>query len=110
MGKSNDYDYDQITSKLMKKAPKVIKGQTQPPIGDIYEMMGPASPKESTKNFKYVPQKTDTDENMKAPPNFSYEEVFNDNNFINHMNNSDYTKINKGMNMEHIFQDRILQL
>ncbi|DAZ95538.1 TPA: hypothetical protein N0F65_005230 [Lagenidium giganteum] len=62
MSKSRDYDYDQITSKLTKKAPK----------GDIHEMMGPATPKNSkstpTEKFKYVPQKTDTNVTMETPP------------------------------------------
>ncbi|GMF35384.1 unnamed protein product [Phytophthora lilii] len=63
MSKSRDYDCDQITSKPTKKAPKVIKGKQQPSIGDIYDMMGPDSPKEttskstSTKKYKYAHSK-----------------------------------------------------
>ncbi|GMF10503.1 unnamed protein product [Phytophthora lilii] len=104
MSKSRDYDYDQITSKLTKKAPPVVKGDEGKP---------PKAPKEtksnspSTKKYKYVPHQTDTDANMEAPPNFTYEEMFNDDNFMKHMSNFDYTKMNKGMNMEEAFQDRI---
>ncbi|GMF12648.1 unnamed protein product [Phytophthora lilii] len=95
MSKSRDYDYDQIT---------IVKGDEGKP---------PKAPKEtkststSTKKYKYVPHQTDTDANMEAPPNFTYEEMFNDDNFMKHMSNLDYTKMNKGMNMEEAFQDRI---
>ncbi|DBA03555.1 TPA: hypothetical protein N0F65_011456 [Lagenidium giganteum] len=39
MSKSRDYDYDQITIELTKKAPIPVNGP-KPSIYDVYEMMG----------------------------------------------------------------------
>ncbi|DAZ97047.1 TPA: hypothetical protein N0F65_012916 [Lagenidium giganteum] len=74
MGKNREYDYDQITRKLMKKAPKVMKGKQQSSID---------SPKETksktAKKFKYVPQTTDTDVIMATPsPGKSSKNFLND--------------------------------
>ncbi|KAG2945271.1 hypothetical protein PC117_g8605 [Phytophthora cactorum] len=78
MGKSRDYDYDQITSKLTKKAPPVVKGE------DVRK------DKKQTKVFAYVPEQTDTQSGPKDSQ-FSYEEMINDAKFKKHMNEMDYT-------------------
>ncbi|DBA02861.1 TPA: hypothetical protein N0F65_006651 [Lagenidium giganteum] len=81
MSKSRDYDYDQITSKLTKKAPKPVKG-SKPSISDIYDMMGPEAPtpkKKSPGKVKFVLTVTDTDVTMATPsPGKSSKNILND--------------------------------
>ncbi|KAF1787603.1 hypothetical protein GQ600_26290 [Phytophthora cactorum] len=91
MSKSRDYDYDKITSKLTKKAPPVIKGEED---------------KKKPKAFTYVPEQTDT---HKAPEEsqFSYEEAINDENFKKYMDEMDYTKLRKGIDLEKAVQSRV---
>ncbi|GMF39669.1 unnamed protein product [Phytophthora lilii] len=58
MAKNSEYDYDQITKKLLKGpkgSPEIIKGE-------IHE-----TPKSSKKKHTYVPTSTDTDANMEEP-------------------------------------------
>ncbi|GMF12462.1 unnamed protein product [Phytophthora lilii] len=55
MGKNREYDYDQITKKLLKGPkgpPEIIKGKT---------------PKASKKKHTNVPQSTDADFNIEEP-------------------------------------------
>ncbi|EGZ09524.1 hypothetical protein PHYSODRAFT_318234 [Phytophthora sojae] len=58
MAKNREYDYDQITKKLLKGPkgpPEIIKGEAH------------ETPKASTKKHTYVPQSTDADFNMDEP-------------------------------------------
>ncbi|GMF22524.1 unnamed protein product [Phytophthora lilii] len=58
MAKNRDYEFDQITKKLLKGPkgpPEIIKG-------DAHE-----TPKASKKKHTYVPQSTDADFNMEEP-------------------------------------------
>ncbi|ETI30218.1 hypothetical protein F443_22662 [Phytophthora nicotianae P1569] len=69
MGKSREYEYDQITKKLLKGPkgpPEIIKGEASD------------TPKSSKKKHTYVPQSTDTDANMEKPtaPEESFEDFF----------------------------------
>ncbi|DBA05328.1 TPA: hypothetical protein N0F65_007490 [Lagenidium giganteum] len=74
MSKSRDYDYDQITSKLTKKAPKPIKG----PKSSIYDVYETPKTKSSGK-VTFVPQVTDTDVTMATPsPGKSSKNFLND--------------------------------
>ncbi|GMF35852.1 unnamed protein product [Phytophthora lilii] len=67
MGKNREYEYDQITKKLLKGPkgpPEVIKGEAS------------ENPKSSKKKHTYVPQSTDADANMEEPtaPEESFED------------------------------------
>ncbi|GMF33279.1 unnamed protein product [Phytophthora lilii] len=58
MAKNRDYEYDQITKKLLKGPkgpPEIIKGEAH------------EAPKASKKKHTYVPQSTDADFNMEEP-------------------------------------------
>ncbi|DBA03238.1 TPA: hypothetical protein N0F65_011597 [Lagenidium giganteum] len=82
MVKSRDYDYDQITKKLLKEPPKPIEGDVTAPskgkkkpsvanMGDVLEdkpaAPKKASPKKTPRKTKYVPTVTDTDITMATP-------------------------------------------
>ncbi|KAL8001186.1 hypothetical protein Plhal703r1_c19g0085691 [Plasmopara halstedii] len=69
MGKNREYEYDQITKKLLggpKGPPEIIKGEAS------------ETPKSSKKKHTYVPKSTDADFNMEEPtaPEESFEDFF----------------------------------
>ncbi|KAL7995821.1 hypothetical protein Plhal703r1_c42g0141711 [Plasmopara halstedii] len=69
MGKNREYEYDQITKKLLKGPkgpPEIIKGEAS------------ETPKSSKKKHTYAPKSTDADFNMEEPtaPEESFEDFF----------------------------------
>ncbi|GMF33554.1 unnamed protein product [Phytophthora lilii] len=77
MGKSREYEYDQITKKLLKGPegpPEIIKGEAS------------EIPKSSKKKHTYVPQSTDADINMEEPtaPEDTFEDFYKGVNDVAH--------------------------
>lgn len=68
MAKTRDYDYDQITQKLTKSAPAVLKGESSTPKTKKGVKVNITPKKKSPKKVKYVPTVTDTDVTMATPP------------------------------------------
>ncbi|DAZ94080.1 TPA: hypothetical protein N0F65_004192 [Lagenidium giganteum] len=80
MSKSRDYDYDQITSKLTKKAPPVVKDdEGKPPKAPKKVKLPNVSKTKSPGKVKFVPTVTDTDVTMATPsPGKSSKKNLND--------------------------------
>ena len=77
MLKSHDYEYDQITRKLMQKAPAVLSDSKQPKAKSAKATGGiPVNVKGKKKKMKYVPEITDTDILMSPPRSGSSEKNF----------------------------------
>ncbi|GMF14259.1 unnamed protein product [Phytophthora lilii] len=77
MRKNREYEYDQITKKLLKGPkgpPEIIKGEAN------------ETPKTSKKKHTYVPQSTDADANMEEPtaPEQSFDDFFSGVNDVAH--------------------------
>lgn len=66
MAKTREYDYDQITQKLKKGAPEVVKGESSQTKKAAKVKM--PSKKNNKPKVKYVPEVTDPDVTMTTPP------------------------------------------
>ena len=77
MMKSHDYEYDQITRKLMQRAPAVLSDSKQPKAKSAKATGGiPVNLKGKKTKTKYVPEMTDTDILMTPPRSASSEKNF----------------------------------
>ncbi|GMF22093.1 unnamed protein product [Phytophthora lilii] len=102
MGKNREYEYDQITKKLLKSpkgSPEIIKGEAS------------ETPKSSKKKHRYVPQSTDADANMEEPtaPEESFEDFFSGVNDVAHKVVNTRAYIKGKRSLKEVVDDHVLK-